>query len=101
MLKVFVEVGVAESIQQALEIAEDRDAFFAVDPEARIEPGVPPWRMHHPGITGPWQVGGRNGTSFADRVDIDADYVRNWSIWLDIVILVRTVRCVLFGREAY
>ena len=55
----------------------------------------------YPGITGPWQVGGRNGTSFADRVDIDADYVRNWSIWLDIVILVRTVRCVLFGREAY
>ena len=55
----------------------------------------------YPGITGPWQVGGRNHTSFGERVEIDAHYVRNWSVWLDIVILVRTVRALMVDRGAY
>ncbi len=55
----------------------------------------------YPGITGPWQVDGRNHTSFAERVGMDAYYVRNWSIWLDLVILVRTVKAVLPDRGAY
>ncbi len=55
----------------------------------------------HPGITGPWQVSGRSHTSFGDRVKIDAHYVRNWSVWLDIVILARTVRVLLLDRGAY
>jgi Undecaprenyl-phosphate galactose phosphotransferase WbaP len=54
----------------------------------------------YPGITGPWQVGGRNGTSFTQRVQIDTHYVRNWSIWLDLVILARTIRSVLLMRGA-
>lgn len=45
----------------------------------------------YPGITGPWQISGRNDMSFLDRVRIDSDYVRNWCIWLDLVILVRTL----------
>ena len=55
----------------------------------------------YPGITGPWQVDGRNQTSFAERVGMDAYYVRNWSIWLDLVILVRTAKAVLPDRGAY
>jgi Undecaprenyl-phosphate galactose phosphotransferase WbaP len=54
----------------------------------------------YPGITGPWQVSGRNGTSFAERVQIDVHYVRNWSLWLDLVILARTVNNVILGRGA-
>lgn len=54
-----------------------------------------------PGITGPWQVSGRNQTAFEERVDIDAYYVHDWSIWLDIVILARTLKIVLRGRGAY
>lgn len=54
-----------------------------------------------PGITGLWQVGGRNDVSYDDRVQIDSWYVRNWSVWLDIVILLKTVRYVLTGRGAY
>lgn len=50
-----------------------------------------------PGITGPWQVAGRNHTSFADRVQMDAHYVRDWSVWLDLVLLARTVKSVLGG----
>ncbi|WP_312284035.1 undecaprenyl-phosphate galactose phosphotransferase WbaP [Candidatus Igneacidithiobacillus taiwanensis] len=52
----------------------------------------------NPGITGLWQVSGRSETSFADRSNLDAWYVRNWTLWYDIVILLRTVR-VVFRRE--
>ena len=51
-----------------------------------------------PGITGLWQVSGRSETRFADRASYDEWYVKNWSIWLDIVILVKTVG-VVFGRS--
>lgn len=54
-----------------------------------------------PGITGPWQVSGRNHTSFGGRVEMDAYYVRNWSVWLDLILLARTAKVVLFGRGAY
>jgi Undecaprenyl-phosphate galactose phosphotransferase WbaP len=54
-----------------------------------------------PGITGPWQVTGRNQASFGERVRMDAHYVRDWSIWLDLVLLARTATTVLLGRGAY
>jgi Undecaprenyl-phosphate galactose phosphotransferase WbaP len=54
-----------------------------------------------PGITGPWQVAGRNHTSFRERVHMDAYYVRNWSIWIDLIILARTVGILIFGRGAF
>jgi len=54
-----------------------------------------------PGVTGLWQVSGRSEISFRGRLEIDIYYVRNWSIWLDLYILARTVWVVLFGRGAY
>ena len=48
-----------------------------------------------PGITGLWQVSGRNGLSFNERVRIDSWYVLNWSLWTDISILIRTIKVVL------
>ena len=54
-----------------------------------------------PGITGLWQVSGRSDLPYEDRVWLDTHYVRNWSIWLDIVIMVRTVWVVLAGAGAY
>ena len=59
------------------------------------------FQLVKPGITGLWQVGGRNDVSYDDRVQIDSWYVRNWSVWLDTVILMKTVRYVLTGRGAY
>jgi exopolysaccharide biosynthesis polyprenyl glycosylphosphotransferase len=54
-----------------------------------------------PGITCEWQAGGRNTiTSFEEWVAMDLDYIDNWSLWLDIKILFRTVPAVLFGRGA-
>ncbi|HQZ63444.1 MAG TPA: sugar transferase, partial [Planctomycetaceae bacterium] len=54
-----------------------------------------------PGLTGLWQVSGRNNTSYEDRVKLDTYYVRNWSLWLDYFILLRTVRTVLFREGSY
>lgn len=48
-----------------------------------------------PGITGPWQVSGRNDIRYPERAELDADYVAGWSLWGDISILVRTVPAVL------
>jgi undecaprenyl-phosphate galactose phosphotransferase len=53
-----------------------------------------------PGITGLWQVSGRSHTRFEDRADYDSWYVRNWSLWVDWVILLKTVRVVFSGRGA-
>lgn len=53
-----------------------------------------------PGITGLWQVSGRSHTTFAQRASLDSWYVRNWSLWVDIVILLKTVRVVLTARGA-
>lgn len=54
-----------------------------------------------PGISGLWQVSGRNDIDYETRVMLDSWYVRNWSLWLDIYILVRTVRVVFLGKGAY
>ncbi len=54
-----------------------------------------------PGITGLWQISGRNDTNYKDRVSYDFFYVSNWSVWFDIWILMRTVPVVLFRKGAY
>ena len=56
------------------------------------------YQRMRPGITGIWQTNGRNQTTFAERARLDAWYVRNWSLWRDVVILIRTVREVIFAR---
>ena len=54
-----------------------------------------------PGITGLWQVSGRSNTTYEERVALDAYYVRNWSVWLDLYILFKTIWVVLRGDGAY
>ncbi|MBE9113369.1 undecaprenyl-phosphate galactose phosphotransferase WbaP, partial [Nodosilinea sp. LEGE 07298] len=54
-----------------------------------------------PGLTGLWQVSGRNNVSYDERVNLDAYYVRNWSVWLDIYILLKTIWVVMLGDGAY
>ena len=53
-----------------------------------------------PGMSGFWQVSGRSDTSYVERVEMDSYYVRNWSVWLDLIILARTVKSVALGRGA-
>ncbi len=54
-----------------------------------------------PGLTGLWQISGRNNTTYAARVQYDDYYVRNWSPWLDIYILARTVKTAVLREGAY
>lgn len=53
-----------------------------------------------PGVTGAWQVGGRSQIDYPERVDIDEQYVRDWSLGLDLRILARTPKAVLTARGA-
>ena len=55
----------------------------------------------HPGMTGQWQVSGRSDCGLAEMEQLDSFYVRNWSIWMDVYIMARTVRVVLFSHGAY
>lgn len=57
--------------------------------------------MVRPGITGLWQVSGRNDVDYEQRVYLDTWYVKNWSLWYDIAILFKTVRVVLLRDGAY
>ena len=57
--------------------------------------------MVPPGITGMWQVNGRSDTTYEERVAMDTWYVRNWSIWIDLVYLFKTVKTVFTGKGAY
>lgn len=57
--------------------------------------------MVRPGITGLWQVSGRNDVDYDTRVYLDTWYVKNWSLWYDIAILFKTVRVVLRRDGAY
>lgn len=54
-----------------------------------------------PGITGLWQVSGRSRTSFDDMVRLDLQYAKDWSLWLDLKLLLQTPKAVLFGDGAY
>ncbi len=59
------------------------------------------YEMVRPGLSGLWQVSGRNDIDYSTRVYLDAWYVKNWSLWNDIVILAKTVNIVLQQRGAY
>ena len=55
-----------------------------------------------PGMTGLWQVSGRNDVEdYGQRIEYDLYYIANWSAWLDIVIMIRTVKTIFTGRGAY
>ncbi len=54
-----------------------------------------------PGITGLWQINVRSAGSIADQQSYDSYYIRNWSVWLDLYVLSRTIAAVASGRGAY
>jgi len=53
-----------------------------------------------PGITGLWQVSGRSEIDFQSRIDLDIWYIRNWNLWMDLVILIKTVKAVFLKKGA-
>ncbi len=59
------------------------------------------YHMVRPGITGLWQVSGRNDVDYENRVRLDMWYALNWSLWLDVLMLFKTIRVVLKREGAY
>jgi exopolysaccharide biosynthesis polyprenyl glycosylphosphotransferase len=86
-----------------------RGEMSLVGPRPPLPEEVAKYAPHHyvrlsviPGMTGPWQVGGRNLiTDFEEIVRLESAYIREWSLGLDLRIMVRTVRVVVTGAGAY
>ena len=57
--------------------------------------------MARPGLTGPWQVGGRSDERYENRVALDRAYVQNWLLWKDISIILKTVPILLKSKGSY
>ncbi|MCR5834600.1 MAG: undecaprenyl-phosphate galactose phosphotransferase WbaP [Selenomonadaceae bacterium] len=68
---------------------------------ARYGKNIREYYMVLPGITGMWQVSGRSDTTYPERVAMDTWYVRNWSVWIDIMYLFKTVKAVATSKGAY
>jgi undecaprenyl-phosphate galactose phosphotransferase len=73
-------------------VVQSELAFYGEDAEY--------YKMTRPGLTGLWQVSGRSDTTYEQRVHLDAWYVRNWTLWHDLAILMKTIPVVLFRRGA-
>lgn len=85
-----------------------RGEMSLVGPRPIVEAEIEKYAEHYeqyvavtPGLTGLWQISGRNKTTYQQRIDYDAYYVRNWSLWLDLHILISTVRVVLLREGAF
>jgi lipopolysaccharide/colanic/teichoic acid biosynthesis glycosyltransferase len=86
-----------------------RGEMSLVGPRPALTNDIDRYEPHHferlsvvPGITGPWQVGGRNLiTDFETVIRLERQYIHNWSIWLDLKIMFRTIRVVIRGEGAY
>jgi lipopolysaccharide/colanic/teichoic acid biosynthesis glycosyltransferase len=79
-----------------------------VGPRPPLLSEVEQWKQHEvrrllvkPGVTGPWQIGGRSFLTWEETVAIDLSYVENWTVLTDISIIFRTVVYVFKGRGAY
>ncbi len=67
----------------------------------KYKENIKEYYMVTPGITGMWQASGRSDTTYEERVAMDTWYVRNWSVWVDILYLFKTVNVVFCGKGAY
>lgn len=54
-----------------------------------------------PGLSGMWQISGRSETAYEERINLDTYYIQNWSIWLDLWIITKTIWVVIRGKGAY
>jgi Undecaprenyl-phosphate galactose phosphotransferase WbaP len=69
--------------------------------KAKYGPAIALYLLVPPGLTGLWQISGRNDTTYRTRVELDTRYICNWSLGLDLLVLLKTVRVVIVGKGAY
>ena len=95
-----------DELPQILDVVRGKMSLVGPRPMLVSEPDMygeryPLYCRMRPGITGLWQVSGRNNTSHEQRVKLVTYYVQNWSPWLDLYILVKTFKVVATGEGAY
>jgi len=73
---------------------------YMLDEELKIGEEIETILSVKPGITGLWQVSGRSDVDFFSRVKLDVWYIRNWNLWMDLVILIKTIKTVLVRKGA-
>ena len=85
-----------------------RGDMSMVGPRPPMTTEVQEWKTHEtrrllvkPGVTGPWQIGGRSLLTWEETVAIDLEYVENWTVLKDLSIVLRTILFVLKGRGAF
>ena len=85
-----------------------RGEMSLVGPRPPLPREVMHYQPHHllrlaatPGMTGLWQIRGRSEIPFEDMVEMDLEYIRRWSLWLDLYIILRTPLAVVGGRGAW
>ncbi len=104
---VFLRKSSLDELPQLLNVL--RGEMSLVGPRPALPSEVRRYQQHHfvrfevlPGITGPWQVSGRNSiTSFEDVVQLESSYIRGWTVWRDLAILARTVPAVFSMKGAF
>jgi exopolysaccharide production protein ExoY len=95
-----------DELPQLLNILRGEMSFVGPRPIVTAEvPKYGPVIAHYlrtrPGLTGPWQISGRNDVDYATRVALDQGYVENWSFWRDITIIAKTARVVVAAHGCY
>jgi lipopolysaccharide/colanic/teichoic acid biosynthesis glycosyltransferase len=95
-----------DELPQLVNVLAGRMSLVGPRPPLPAEVAVYPQDMRRrlvvkPGLTGLWQVSGRAELSWEETIRLDLRYVENWSLWLDLVILLRTVTAVLRHSGAY
>jgi len=73
---------------------------YMLDEELKIGEEIKTILSVKPGITGLWQVSGRSDVDFFSRVELDVWYIHNWNLWMDLVILIKTIKTVLVREGA-
>jgi exopolysaccharide biosynthesis polyprenyl glycosylphosphotransferase len=94
-----------DELPQLLNVAKGEMSLVGPRPPLPSEVDLYDWTdlkrlCIRPGITCLWQISGRNELSFQEWMELDRDYIENWSTWLDLKILLRTIPVVLFGKGA-
>ena len=102
----FLRATSLDELPQLLNVLRGEMSLVGPRPIVRMEISrygeyIRDYYLVRPGMTGYWQVHGRNDVTYEERVQMDSWYVRNWSLWLDIVLLLKTIKVVCGKRGAY
>jgi undecaprenyl-phosphate galactose phosphotransferase len=102
----FLRASSLDELPQLLNVLRGEMSLVGPRPIVRAEVARYGSNIEHyyaakPGLTGLWQVSGRSSMSYAQRVQLDVWYVRNWSLWHDIAILFKTIPAVFLQRGAH